>query len=267
MGKKHQQLQRIRQAVAFNYKIFTVQQTIYLKSVKSRIFYRDTKSSSLNDAKVAPKLFFTNQRAKNICFGLWLSCSHQSSTCKPMNDILTSFMKPWKQYKLSCSSNLRFIVGSRYFVSGYFCPRQRMDWLESKEDRWKQQNWFTHKVEGRGGGDGFRRIARSTFRCIGIPLQPTLIKRRLEKTISMVSLRISFFAKQVLRYFSILWFLLLLGDNQTLSHTQKICCEQGPLLGFDTWFNCYNATAVRIDGCVSLWFELLLLWHQGVFDW
>ena len=148
-GKKHQQLQRVRQAVAFNYKIFTVQQTIYLKSVKSRIFYRDTKSSSLNNAKVAPKLFFTNHRANNICFGLWLSCSHQSSTCKPINDILISFMKPWKQYKLSCSSNLRFIVGSRYFVSGNFCPRQRM---ESKEDRWKEQNWFIHKVEGGEGG-------------------------------------------------------------------------------------------------------------------
>ena len=121
---------------------------------------------------------------------------------------------------------------------------------------------------GAGRGDGFRRIARSTFRCIGIPLQPTnqtLIKRRLEKTISIVSLRISFFAKQVLRYFSILWFLLLLGDNHPLSHTQKICCEQGPLLGFDTWFNCYNATEVRIDRCVNMWFELLLLWHQGVF--
>ena len=86
VGKKHQQLQRIRQAVAFNYKIFTVQQTIYLKSVKSRIFYRDTKSSSLDDAKFAPKLFFTNQRANNISFGLWLSCSHQSSNCKPVND-------------------------------------------------------------------------------------------------------------------------------------------------------------------------------------
>ena len=73
--KKHQQLQRVRhrQAVAFNHKIFTVQQTIYLKSVKSRIFYRDTKSSSLDDAKVALKLFFTNQRANNIGFGLWLS--------------------------------------------------------------------------------------------------------------------------------------------------------------------------------------------------